>query len=80
VGDLRAPSGLTTAAFVAQTLSLSLRLRAPERALWRDLGASRRRIVLIVGVELGLLFGAAAALALGLSELGVWALRAALAP
>ena len=72
--------GLTTAAFVAQTLSLSLRLRAPERALWRDLGASRRRIVLIVGVELGLLFGAAAALALGLSELGVWALRAALAP
>lgn len=72
--------GLTTAAFVAQTLSLSLRLRAPERALLRDLGASRRRVALFVGVELGLLFGAAAALAWGLSELGVWALQAALAP
>ena len=72
--------GLTTAAFVAQTLSLSLGIRAPERALWRDLGASRARVALLVGVELGLLFGAAAALAWGLSELGVWALRAALAP
>lgn len=72
--------GLTTAAFVAQALSLSLRLRAPERALWRDLGASRRRVLLFVGVELALLFGAAALAAWGLSELGVWALRAALAP
>ncbi|MEY3211609.1 MAG: hypothetical protein RIT28_2090 [Pseudomonadota bacterium] len=72
--------GLTTAAFVAQTLSLSLRLRAPERALWRDLGASRRRVALLVGVELGVLFGAAGLLALGLSALGVWVLRVALTP
>lgn len=56
--------GAATAAFVGLVVDLVLRLRAPEIRLFRRVGAARGRVALVLGVEGGLLVGAALAVGL----------------
>jgi putative ABC transport system permease protein len=70
--------GGAAAAFAALVVQLGLQARAAERALLRRLGASRRRIVLLVVVEHAILGVGALALAGGLVGVGLGLLRRAL--
>ena len=66
--------GAATAALAAVVVALSVRLRASELALLARLGAGRRAVATVVGVEVALVTGAALALAtLGVVG-GLWAL------
>lgn len=69
---------LSTLAFVALVISLSLRLRSDEMTLMRRIGCSRFTIATVVGVEVGLVAMAASLLAAGLVLAGVTWVRASL--
>ncbi|MBL8619123.1 MAG: ATP-binding cassette domain-containing protein [Deltaproteobacteria bacterium] len=70
--------GGAAVAFAALVVQLGLQARAAERALLARLGASRRRILLLIVVEHTILGVGALALAGGLVGVGLWALRRAL--
>lgn len=66
--------GASTAALAAVVLALSVRLRASELALLARLGAGRRAVALVIGVEVAIIAAAALSLATVGVLAGLWAL------
>ena len=72
--------GVSTVAFLALVLSLSLRLRHRELSLMRRIGCSRWTIPSMIAAELSVVLLCAAALAAALNAVALWGLQQALLP
>ena len=72
--------GLSTVAFLALVLSLSLRLRHSELALMRRIGCSRWTIPAMIAAEVSVVLLCSVILAMALNMVALWGLQQALYP